>query len=725
MKFYLKSLIAAVSLIAAAGGQAQDVRDLQSDTWVGIDALNRVTPTAADAPLKTDKDRIVSIFYVSWHTDNYHTSNNGHYGGDVTKVLQKDPNARTNMYNSAWEEYTCHWGEPEDGYFLSADPYIIRKDISMLNDAGVDLLVLDCTNGVVYRKEWDALLNILLEMKAEGSKTPKVCFWVYNNHPTSRARNIYDYYYQDHFEEYKDCFFYLDGKPLLLCNMNPRYDASNSMLDSDSGYRFENYGEDVINFFTMRHMWWGYYYWPLDSVDKNDVYVGGEDKWTFGYDMHDLRINTWDGAFRASYHNGEIEQMSVTPAQHAVNMIGKSWKVRKGQTSSKTDYSLNEYDLPKRKYDASTKTWMVHPEDYGLYFGERWNETLAADPKIIFINDWNEWIAGIFGGDWSFMGRDHNNFAFVDQYNAEFNRTVMPMKGGYTDNYYMQMVQNIRKYKGVRQAPVAETKVSLRATDDFAKWADVSEEYFDTYGDVQHRDYNGYGGMHYVNTSGRNDFVSAKVAVDNAVMSFYVETASAITPYSDPNWMMLFINADRDFSTGWAGFDFMIDNTAATSSVTTLKQWDKATSSWTDCAQVAYRVDGNRMVVEIPLSSLGISVAAPGGIYFKWADNPADINDPISLCVNGDTAPNRRFCYDYSWSFDASGIDDVVSDGTEGGLSVQPQGNGLYIETADDFVVSSVTGVIVAKGHGTTYLPVLSEGMYVVSTGRAVVKIVL
>ena len=40
---------------------------------------------------------------------------------------------------------------------------------------------------------------------------------------------------------------------------------------------------------------------------------------------------------------------------------------------------------------------------------------------------------------------------FVDLYNQEYSRDVEPMHGGHTDNYYYQMVSNIRKYKGVRQ----------------------------------------------------------------------------------------------------------------------------------------------------------------------------------------------------------------------------------------------------------------------------------
>ena len=40
------------------------------------------------------------------------------------------------------------------------------------------------------------------------------------------------------------------------------------------------------------------------------------------------------------------------------------------------------------------------------------------------------------GEEIDFMGRKSPYF-FVDQYNEEFNRVIQPMKGGYTDNYYM------------------------------------------------------------------------------------------------------------------------------------------------------------------------------------------------------------------------------------------------------------------------------------------------
>ena len=45
------------------------------------------------------------------------------------------------------------------------------------------------------------------------------------------------------------------------------------------------------------------------------------------------------------------------------------------------------------------------------------------------------------------------------------------MKGGYTDNYYMQMAQNIRRYKGVRPVPVLRGLHTVTIDGDFTDWA--------------------------------------------------------------------------------------------------------------------------------------------------------------------------------------------------------------------------------------------------------------
>ena len=47
----------------------------------------------------------------------------------------------------------------------------------MLADAGVDVLILDVTNAVLYDREWHILFKTMQKMKAEGNKVPKFCFW--------------------------------------------------------------------------------------------------------------------------------------------------------------------------------------------------------------------------------------------------------------------------------------------------------------------------------------------------------------------------------------------------------------------------------------------------------------------------------------------------------------------------------------------------------------------
>ena len=128
----------------------------------------------------------------------------------------------------------------------------------------------------------------------------------------------------------------------------------------------------------------------------------------------------------ASKHLGKVEECAVTPAQHPLGMAGRPRGVGKSWTRETGEPMLNEYDLPEGDLTAR-----------GLYFQERWEDALAVDPPFIYLNDWNEWTAGKYNfGDTWFLGRENSPFAFVDQYNAEFNRTIQPMKGGYTDNYY-------------------------------------------------------------------------------------------------------------------------------------------------------------------------------------------------------------------------------------------------------------------------------------------------
>lgn len=77
--------------------------------------------------------------------------------------------------------------------------------------------------------------------------------------------------------------------------------------------------------------------------------------------------------------------------------------------------------------------------------------------------------------------------------------------------------------------------------------------------------------------------------------------------------------------------------------------YNPSSQEWDLVKEIPYMIDGNRM--ELSLNRKDIGLSGDNFVFdFKWADNPADLNDIISLCTNGDTAPNRRFNYRFIWS---------------------------------------------------------------------------
>ena len=652
-----RSLLAGAIMALCVAGSAQSaVRDIYPDTWVASDALGRTMPSYQQVgPVKKDQSRVVGIFYITWHTENNHNPNR-EYTADVDAILHKDPAARLDGKHPLWKDGSFHWGEPECGYFLSQDEYVIRRDISMLADAGVDVLIMDVTNAVRYWDEWNVLFPVMQKMKAEGNKVPKVCFWAFNGPCITVVQDLYDRIYKQN--KYKDLWFEWQGKPLILLNGTPSFDANGNNIQNPNLYYDANaktdknnphygdpkyttefltdYPDEIKQFFTTRTMWWGYYKWG------GKRFIGTEDNWSFGYDLGDPNVKNMNPSDLISTHKGAKEEAAVTPAQHPISLVGKSWSRDGGEPE------LNEYDMPARAYVPWLKKTVSNPTDYGIYFQDRWDEALADNPQFIYINDWNEWTAGKYATNDQFLQRK-SDFFFVDQYNAEFNRSVSPMKGGYSDNYYMQMAQNIRKYKGIRPIPVNHGISDISINAKFNDWAANTVEYRDTVGDVVHRNHPGYGNNVYINKSGRNDIIMSKAAVDEKNIYFYVQTDQQLSPYTDPNWMLLMIDTDQDPSTGWYGYDYIINKNVVNSDTTTICKYVPGTAElWKPVGEIKYRQEWDKMEIAVPRSLLGLK-GDKISFDFKWADNPADLKDPISLCVNGDTAPNRRFAYRFIW----------------------------------------------------------------------------
>ena len=215
----------------------------------------------------------------------------------------------------------------------------------------------------------------------------------------------------------------------------------------------------------------------------------------------------------------------------------------------------------------------------------------------------------------------------------------------YQDAYYYQLVSNVRRYKGVRPVPTPTAPTTIEVGPDFRQWEMIAPSFVDHVGDVEHRDEMGYNtDSRYKDDSGRNDIVESKVARDSQNVYFYVRTSLPLTnASSSPNWMLLFIDVDRNFQTGWEGFDVAV-NRHINGSLTSV---ERSNSSWNwqhEC-QVPFVAVDTELQLAVPRSSLGFNDSDPVKINFKWVDNMIHDGDILSLLQNGDTAPNGRFSY--------------------------------------------------------------------------------
>lgn len=326
---------------------------------------------------------------------------------------------------------------------------------------------------------------------------------------------------------------------------------------------------------------------------------------------------------------GEKEQVSVGAAQNAIGS-------RLG--------TLSEPGARGRNFHKGANDTRPNAVLYGYNAMEQWEHALKADPKFIFVTGWNEWTAARYD---EFLGVKRP-VIFVDTFNQENSRDIEPMRGGHADNYYYQMIANIRRYKGVRQAPLASPSKTIHLSGSFHQWDSVQPEFRDDIGDTVHRNHPAYNNFaQYVNTTGRNDFTLLKVTTDATHLYFYARTNSPITPHTDPHWMTLYLNTDGDPNTGWQGYDFVVNRHPINTSTTVMEAVDKA-GNWRHKAEIRYRVQGNEMMLAIRRQDLQLkAIAKPILLHFKWSDNFQKEGDPLEFTLNGDSAPNARFNYRY------------------------------------------------------------------------------
>lgn len=568
----------AITLILGVCIAKAQVRETMPDTWVATDGLGRSLPMSAEVGAPK-ANRTVGIFYFNWHAA---------FGNkevhDIAKILAANPAA------PPWGPVQAphYWSEPRFGYYRPDDPWVIRKHVQMLTDAGVDMIVLDATNGFTYDAEREALCVVLEQMKAAGQRVPQIAMFAYAQH-NAVVQHLWENFYKP--GKHRDLWFQWKGKPLLLTPP-------------------DGLSEEVKAFFTLRTSW---------AWTRGQPWFGdGKDKWPW-LDFAP-QVPGWHEV------PGKAECVPVGVSQHATSNIGRS------------------YHGSRQPPPAECRS------GEGLYFDEQWKHALPHDPEFIFITGWNEWIAQRFlsDGSMTFLGRvlPAGESFFVDDYNPEFSRDIEPMRGGYGDNYYWQMAANIRRYKGARPVPAASPAKTIAIPGDFAQWADVKPVYLDDLHDTTHRDHDGVPGAgRYTNKTGRNDLNTAQVAHDDTHLFFHITTREPLTPATDADWMILLIDTDQDAKTGYHGYELRINQTRPASDKASVERWIGDT--WEPTGAATLQLAAKELHLAIERSVFGITNDKPLSLDFKWTDNLPAKADGMDFLDHGDTAPNARFNYRY------------------------------------------------------------------------------
>ena len=582
---------------------APPARRLFSDTWAATDALGRKLPDYREVgPPKPG--RYVAMFYFLTQ------ESPGQPGPrNVTTMLEQDPDT------SHWQPGNYYWAEPEAGYYLSADEWVIRRHAELLSDAGVDVIVFDNTNDVTYPDVYRTIAKVFTEMRAEGEQTPQIAFLA--------SRKSIDQLWADLYSKglYKDLWFQWKGRPLLMTGQQIGMQ------------RADDLPQYIQDFFTIRQSW---------AWDSLPWFRDGRDQWPWV--AHYPQVYGW--------HESPVrpEAIPVSVSEHPLSNIGTSF--HDGQ------------EPPTDKYDRTSDTGR------GLFFQEQWDRAIALDPELVFVTGWNEWTAGsVRAGDqsqldaemasWDFfpgakLGRAGHpihpgDLYFIDEYNEEFNRDIEPMKGNHTDNYYFQLVANIRRYKGVHAPQETSLPQTIDLAGDFAQWKTVAPEYRDHIGDTTHRNSPGnYQAGPYVDVTGRNDIVAAKVARDDRNLYFYVKTREPLTSPSGNAWMLLYIGADQDTSTGWLGYDYVVNTRILDDHTTTLCPLSKNGALGVP-THLSYRLQNDELMIKVPRSLIHQD-HGPVKFDFHWTDNIAPAVPLSDFFLHGESAPERRFNYRYESS---------------------------------------------------------------------------
>ncbi len=575
--------------------------------YTATDDLDRNLYSSEEVGSYKGDERYVGLFYFLWQGEH---GDNGVF--DLQKIINelgvnKAGNTNCGKYGPVG---AMHWfAEPLYGYYYANDAWVLRKHAELLTNANIDFLYFDITNGYSYRHNAIKLMEVLHQLNEEGYDAPQVVFYT-NTNAHGMVSELYSNIYSKGL--YEDTWFKIDGKPVIIAP----YDAN------------------INNFFTIKQN-----QWPNDPTFKENGWPWMDFTWPQRV-FKDENGNPSAISVSIAQHSGTVRFSDSSLYNNATNR-GRSFNSPDGIGSG--DRKFNEV------LNTAYKDWKADPDltNYGLNFQAQFDHAIASEAQYILVTGWNEWVA-------QRQPTNDGSIFFVDTASMEFSRDTEMMRGGYFDNYYIQLIYNVQKLKGTAPVIVQDSRKPINVTGDFDQWNDVVVTYKDPTGDTMDRDAIGFGRTPYKNTSGRNDIVASKVTSDTKNLYFYIETKDDITMFDDKSsWMQIYLNTDAaaegEGQTGWYGYDYIVNYKAKDAFTTTLAKYNGADGAYgfEAVGDISYRAKGNKMMIAVPQEMVGIDGYLEIAVEFKIADSDTVFDEMEDFYCDGDAAPLGRLNYVY------------------------------------------------------------------------------
>lgn len=567
------------------GAKQLDATEYSIRSLRGTDALGRQVPAFNSLEPRT---KYVGLFYSLWLGQH----NRGVY--DISKLLEDNPTA---LFNPEGEPESPlnqfhFWGEPLYGYYNMNDPWVVTRHVELFTNATIDYLCIDATNTFIYPDPAKNLFEALLKFQGQGFDVPKIVFYT-NTKSGETVSRIHEAFYKE--GVYESLWFKPNGKPLIIGITENNGKAS----DMTKYHAFTDYiSPEMTAYFDVRES-----QWPNGDYNQEAI------PWM------SWQHPQWN-------HKGSV---AVPVAQHSHSVI----------------YASSMHPECGRGYNNATgeveKDWAA-----GANFQSMWDAVHEREDSIhnVLITSFNEWMAIKYKND-------ANEVFFVDVYNPEFSRDIEMMKGGHNDNFYMQLVSNVRKFKFTEGQPLAYQNKTIDIRQSPGEtWSDIEATYVDFSGDAIRRDFvDAASTGRYIDESNRNDITRVKVVHDKEYIYFMIQTADDITPYNgeDLNWMNLLVKTGEG-TPSFEGYQYVINRKP--SGMTTSVERSTGGYQWEHAGVADYTIEGNVLQLAVPLSLLDLS-KENCSIEFKVADNVTRFNDIMDYYVTGDSAPLGRLNFSY------------------------------------------------------------------------------